>query len=92
MVAISAIGVHRLSCTQLCSMANELGVGVCIDHQGRVNGSCGSGMRFDIRTMTGQDDVLGMVVSWPLMAVLALPFAVLRSVHTRRNPIRLRAA
>jgi hypothetical protein len=69
--------------------AERIGVGVCITSEGRAFGSCGSGMRFDLRSMSYGNHALGMVLSWPLMVLIALPLALLRGLRLRLRPGRL---
>jgi hypothetical protein len=61
---------------------------VCADAGGIVRRSR-SGMRFILGTMVaGEHDAVGMVLSLPLMVVLAIPFAVLRGLRNRAYAVR----
>jgi hypothetical protein len=63
-------------------------VAVCFTPAGLASGTCGSGMQFDLRSMS-EDGVEGMVFGWPRVVLLALPFAMLRRARLRARPFRV---
>jgi hypothetical protein len=61
---------------------------VCADADGIVRRTC-SGIRFNLgTTVAGEHDAVGMVLSLPLMVVLAIPFAVFRGLRNRAHAVR----